>query len=183
MPDDKITSGRKHEGADERSALVEVLPARRAPGPPLEISPVQAVLEAAAVRYGDRPALQFMDRRITYAGAGTRSPTAPPPDSRSSGSGPASMSACSCPNTPHYVIAFFGVLKAGGDGGQLFAARRRARARVQGRATARPTFSSPSTSPRSIRRPRALLEQDPPEDAGRRRLRRVRRRPGAVGRS
>ena len=34
------------------------------------------------------------------------------------------------PNTPHYVIAFFGVLKAGGDGRQLFAPRRAADAPI-----------------------------------------------------
>ena len=33
---------------------------------PLELSSVQRVLETAAVRFGPLPALEFMDKRISY---------------------------------------------------------------------------------------------------------------------
>ena len=34
---------------------------------PLELSSVQSVLETAAERFGPLPALQFMDKRMSYA--------------------------------------------------------------------------------------------------------------------
>ncbi|HEV7480517.1 MAG TPA: AMP-binding protein, partial [Roseiarcus sp.] len=34
---------------------------------PLELSSVQSVLEQAAERFGPRPALDFMNKRLTYA--------------------------------------------------------------------------------------------------------------------
>ncbi|RBP12298.1 long-chain acyl-CoA synthetase [Roseiarcus fermentans] len=80
---------------------------------PLEVSSVQEVLEAAAVRNGDRPALQFMDRRITYAELNQLADRAAA-GFQKLGVGPGVHVGMLLPNTPHYVIAFFGVLKAGG---------------------------------------------------------------------
>jgi long-chain acyl-CoA synthetase len=80
---------------------------------PLEIGPVQSVLEDAAARYGDKPALQFMDKRITYAELNALADRAAA-GFRKLGVKPGVHVGMLLPNTPHYVIAFFGVLKAGG---------------------------------------------------------------------
>ena len=81
--------------------------------PPLDLSSVQSVLEKAAERFGPRPALDFMNKRTSYeeldalanrAAAGLQK----------LGVGPGVHVGLYLPNTPHYVIAFFGVLKAGG---------------------------------------------------------------------
>jgi long-chain acyl-CoA synthetase len=80
---------------------------------PLDISSVQSVLETAAERFGARPALEFMNKRVTYveldalvnqAAAGFQK----------LGVGQGVHVGLYLPNTPHYVISFFGVLKAGG---------------------------------------------------------------------
>ena len=80
---------------------------------PLELSSVQSVLETAAKRFGPRPALQFMDKRISYAeleGLANRAAAG----FQKLGVGPGVNVGLFLPNTPHYVIAFFGVMKAGG---------------------------------------------------------------------
>ena len=64
-------------------------------------------------RFGDRPALQFMDRRITYAELDALADRAAA-GFQKLGVGPGVHVGLYLPNTPHYVIAFFGVLKAGG---------------------------------------------------------------------
>jgi long-chain acyl-CoA synthetase len=79
----------------------------------LELSPVQTVLETAAQRFGPLPALQFMDKRITYAELDALANRAAAGFQRL-GVGPSRHVGLYLPNTPHYVIAFFGVLKAGG---------------------------------------------------------------------
>ena len=80
---------------------------------PLDLSSVQSVLEKAAERFGpSRRSISWASAQPTRSS--TRSRTAPRPASRSLASARACMSASILPNTPHYVIAFFGVLKAGG---------------------------------------------------------------------
>ncbi len=81
--------------------------------PPLELSSVQSVLEASAERFGPLPALQFMDKRISYAELERLADRAAAGFQRL-GVGPGVNVGLYLPNTPHYVIAFFGVLKAGG---------------------------------------------------------------------
>jgi long-chain acyl-CoA synthetase len=75
--------------------------------------PLQQILGDTAAKWPDRPALEFMNRRITYreldalagrAAAGLQA----------LGVGPGVHVGLFLPNTPHYVIAFFGILKAGG---------------------------------------------------------------------
>ncbi|MFY9971398.1 MAG: AMP-binding protein [Roseiarcus sp.] len=80
---------------------------------PLNISPVQSVLDTAAKRFGTNPALQFMDRRISYSEIEALANRAAA-GLQKLGVGPGVHVGLFLPNTPHYVIAFFGVLKAGG---------------------------------------------------------------------
>jgi long-chain acyl-CoA synthetase len=80
---------------------------------PLELSSVQSVLEKAAERFDARPALEFMNKRITYAELNALANRAAA-GFQKLGVGPGVHVGLYLPNTPHYVIAFFGVLKAGG---------------------------------------------------------------------
>jgi long-chain acyl-CoA synthetase len=80
---------------------------------PLEISSLESLLENAAARYGDRPALQFMEKRTSYAELDALANRAAAGFKRL-GVGPGVHVGLLLPNTPHYPIAFFGALKAGG---------------------------------------------------------------------
>ena len=80
---------------------------------PIELSSVQSVLETAAERFGPRPALDFMNKRTTYAELDALADRAAA-GFQKLGVGPGVHVGLFLPNTPHYVIAFFGVLKAGG---------------------------------------------------------------------
>jgi long-chain acyl-CoA synthetase len=80
---------------------------------PLELSSVQSVLENASKRFGDRPALDFMNKRTTYAELDALANRAAA-GFQKLGVGPGVHVGLFLPNTPHYVIAFFGVMKAGG---------------------------------------------------------------------
>ncbi len=80
---------------------------------PIEPAPLQGVLERSARRFADRPALQFMDRRISYAELSALTDRAAAGFQRL-GVGPGVHVGLYMPNTPHDVIALFGVLKAGG---------------------------------------------------------------------
>jgi long-chain acyl-CoA synthetase len=80
---------------------------------PLPLMPVQQILDDAAARWPDHAALEFMGRKITYrelldlcdrAAAGFQQ----------LGVGPGVHVGLFLPNSPQYVISFFGVLKAGG---------------------------------------------------------------------
>ena len=80
---------------------------------PIEPPPVQSVLAQSARRFGPLPALQFMDKRIPYAELEALSDRAAA-GFQKLGVGPGVHVGLYLPNTPHYPIAFFGVLKAGG---------------------------------------------------------------------
>ncbi len=80
---------------------------------PIETGSVQSVLDESARRFGPLPALQFMDRRISYAELEALSDRAAA-GFQKLGVGPGVHVGLYLPNTPHYPIAFFGVLKAGG---------------------------------------------------------------------
>ena len=81
---------------------------------PLELSSVQTVLEKAAERFGSKPALDFMNKQTTYAELDALANRAAA-GFQKLGVGPGVHVGLFLPNTPHYVIAFFGVLKAGGS--------------------------------------------------------------------
>ena len=80
---------------------------------PLELSSVQSVLENAAETIRPEPALDFMNKRTTYAELDALANRAAA-GFQKLGVGPGVHVGLYLPNTPHYVIAFFGVLKAGG---------------------------------------------------------------------
>jgi long-chain acyl-CoA synthetase len=80
---------------------------------PLDLAPVQSVLDKAAERFGPRPALEFMGRRTSYAELGALANRAAA-GFQKLGVGPGVHVGLFLPNTPHYIVAFFGVLKAGG---------------------------------------------------------------------
>jgi long-chain acyl-CoA synthetase len=75
--------------------------------------PVQKILGDTAAKWPDRPALEFMNRRITYRELDALVDRAAK-GLQKLGVGPGIHVGLYLPNTPHYVIAFFGVLKAGG---------------------------------------------------------------------
>ncbi len=80
---------------------------------PLALGPVQAILDEAAERFGDRPAVEFMGKRATYAQLHALANRAAK-GFQQLGVGPGVHVGLYLPNTPHYLVAFFGVLKAGG---------------------------------------------------------------------
>lgn len=80
---------------------------------PLDIAPVESVLEKAAERCGEKPALDFMNRRISYAELDALVNRAAAGFEKL-GVKPGAHVGLFLPNTPHYIIAFFGVMKAGG---------------------------------------------------------------------
>ncbi len=80
---------------------------------PIETGSVQSILDDSARRFGALPALQFMDKRITHAELEALSNRAAA-GFQKLGVGPGVHVGLYLPNTPHYPIAFFGVLKAGG---------------------------------------------------------------------
>jgi long-chain acyl-CoA synthetase len=80
---------------------------------PLELSAVQDVLTRSAKQWPDRPALDFMGRKVTYAEVASLSDRAAK-GFQALGVKPRVHVGLFLPNSPHYAIAFFGVLKAGG---------------------------------------------------------------------
>jgi long-chain acyl-CoA synthetase len=79
----------------------------------LPLKPVQQLLDDAVRRWADRPAIEFMGRVIGYAEFGDLVNRAAK-GLQSLGVGPGVHVGLYLPNTPHYPIAFFAVLKAGG---------------------------------------------------------------------
>jgi long-chain acyl-CoA synthetase len=80
---------------------------------PLDLSSVQSVLEKAAGQFGPKAALDFMNKRISYAELDALANRAAK-GFQKLGVKPGVHVGLYLPNTPHYVIAFFGVLKAAG---------------------------------------------------------------------
>jgi long-chain acyl-CoA synthetase len=79
----------------------------------LETGPVQGILEGAAATWPDRPALDFAGRVLSYAEL-DRLADRMAAGLQAWGVGPGVHVGIYLPNTPHYFIAFFGILKAGG---------------------------------------------------------------------
>src|SRR6201998_4289832 len=75
--------------------------------------PVQSILDDAVAKWPDRPAINFMGKRITYRDLGSLANRAAK-GLQQTGVKPGVPVGLYLPNTPHYAIAFFGVLKAGG---------------------------------------------------------------------
>src|SRR6478672_4988519 len=75
--------------------------------------PVQSILDDAVAKWPDRPAINFMGRRIAYRDLGDLVNRAAK-GLQQLGVKPGVHVGLYLPNSPHYAIAFFGVLKAGG---------------------------------------------------------------------
>jgi long-chain acyl-CoA synthetase len=75
--------------------------------------PVQKILADAVANWPTRPAIEFMGKRITYGELG-RLTDRVAKGLQQLGVKPGVHVGLYLPNTPHYIIAFFGVLKAGG---------------------------------------------------------------------
>ncbi len=75
--------------------------------------PIESLLEAAARRWPDRVACDFYGRRISFAEWLSLARRAAK-GFRALGVGPGVAVGLHLPNTPHYLIGFFGVLLAGG---------------------------------------------------------------------
>lgn len=80
---------------------------------PLALRPVYEILDTAAERFADRPAIEFMGRRATYRQLHALANRAAK-GFQQLGVRPGVHVGLYLPNTPHYLVAFFGVLKAGG---------------------------------------------------------------------
>jgi len=80
---------------------------------PLALGPVYGILDKAAQRFADRPAVEFMGRRATYRQLHALANRAAK-GFQQLGVRPGVHVGLYLPNTPHYFVAFFGVLKAGG---------------------------------------------------------------------
>ncbi len=79
----------------------------------LPIMPVQQLLDDAVARWPARPAIEFMGQVISYAELGALVERAAS-GLQALGVKPGVHVGLYLPNTPHYPIAFFAVLKAGG---------------------------------------------------------------------
>jgi long-chain acyl-CoA synthetase len=75
--------------------------------------PLHAILEESAKKWADKPALEFMGRQINYRELNDLANHAAK-GLQNLGVKPGVHVGLYLPNTPHYVIAFFGVMKAGG---------------------------------------------------------------------
>jgi len=79
----------------------------------LPIMPVQQLLDDAVARWPERPAIEFMGQVISYSELGALVDRAAR-GLQALGVKPGVHVGLYLPNTPHYPIAFFAVLKAGG---------------------------------------------------------------------
>ncbi len=75
--------------------------------------PVPQIFDDAVVKWRNRPAIDFMGRKITYGELGDLVARAAK-GLQELGVGPGTHVGLYLPNTPHAVIGFFAILKAGG---------------------------------------------------------------------
>ena len=78
----------------------------------LPIGPVQQILEDSVAKWPDLPAVDFMDKKLSYRELGILADRAAK-GFQILGVGPGVHVGIYLPNTPHYLIALFGALKAG----------------------------------------------------------------------
>jgi long-chain acyl-CoA synthetase len=79
---------------------------------PITTSTLPALLDDSVRRFAERPAIDYRERKITYAELGALVDKAAAGFQRL-GIGPGSTVALYFPNTPYHPIAFFGAIKAG----------------------------------------------------------------------
>ncbi|MFT7722559.1 MAG: long-chain fatty acid--CoA ligase [Roseateles sp.] len=76
-------------------------------------APVQQLLEDAVARFPDNPAVEFMGRRLSYRELGALTDRGAK-GLQALGVGPGVHVGLFLPNSPHTIVAFFSILKAGG---------------------------------------------------------------------
>jgi long-chain acyl-CoA synthetase len=79
---------------------------------PIEIGTVPAILDGSAETYGDKPALEYRDKRLSYAELAALTKRAAE-GLRRLGIGHGTPLAVYLPNTPYHLITFFGALRLG----------------------------------------------------------------------
>ena len=79
----------------------------------IDIKPMHALLEDAVARFADRPCIDFLDRRYSFAEIGRLANRAAK-GFQALGVGPGVKVGLHLPNCPYSVICYYGVLKAGG---------------------------------------------------------------------
>jgi long-chain acyl-CoA synthetase len=79
----------------------------------LPVRPVQDILDASAAQWPELPAVDFMGRKFSYAQLKQLTDRAAE-GFQKLGVKPGVHVGLYLPNTPHYIVAFFGILKAGG---------------------------------------------------------------------
>ena len=79
----------------------------------IPLTPVQQILEESASKWPDNPAIDFMGRKITYRDLDDLANRAAS-GLQKLGVKPGVHVGLYLPNTPHYLVSLFGVLKAGG---------------------------------------------------------------------
>ncbi|HZT56621.1 MAG TPA: long-chain fatty acid--CoA ligase [Burkholderiaceae bacterium] len=79
----------------------------------IEPAPVQKILDDTVAKWPDRPAVEFMGKRISYRELGSLTDRMAK-GLQQLGVKPGVHVGIYLPNSPHTVIAFFGILKAGG---------------------------------------------------------------------
>ena len=80
---------------------------------PIALRAVPSILDDAVARWPDQPAIDFMGKVLSYREVGALADKAAK-GLQTLGVGPGVHVGLFLANTPHYMIAFFGVLKAGG---------------------------------------------------------------------
>ncbi len=79
----------------------------------IKSQPVQQILDEAVATWPNQTAIDFMNKTMTYSELSTMVDKAAK-GFQSLGVGPGVHVGLFLPNTPHYIVSFFGILKAGG---------------------------------------------------------------------
>ena len=79
----------------------------------IEAAPLQKIVDDAVAKWPDRPAVEFMGKRLSYRELGAMTDRAAK-GLQQLGVGPGVHVGIYLPNSPHCVVAFFAILKAGG---------------------------------------------------------------------
>ena len=82
-------------------------------GAPIAVKPVHSLMDDAVARFAERPCIDFLGKRYTYAEIG-RLVNQAAKGLRSIGVRPGVKVGLCLPNTPYFVICYFAALKAGG---------------------------------------------------------------------
>ncbi len=82
-------------------------------GAEIDVKPLHALLEDAVARFPDRPCIDFLDRRYSFAEIGRLANRAAK-GFQALGVGPGVKVGLHLPNSPYSVICYYGILKAGG---------------------------------------------------------------------